>query len=173
MKSGSVYWSDDLCSDIQQAADTGNIKSIFQGIKKATGPSNSKTAPIKSKTGVVITEKTKQLERWVEHFSELYSRENFVHQSALGAIDRLPQMPELDELPSMYWDLPTEKARNKFGSQAGLRTRQPIKWRVSLFPRVRKTMRPIRCCVSCFLTCEPLQGDFSFSWKRIRIEKSD
>ena len=38
----------------------------------------------------------------------------------------------------MYWDLPIEKARNKFGSQAGLRTRQPIKWRVLLFPRVGK-----------------------------------
>ena len=55
----------------------------------------------------------------------------------------------------MYWDLPSEKAPNKFGSQAGLRTRQLIKWRVSLLPRVRKTIRPIRCCVSCFLTCEP------------------
>ena len=54
-----------------------------------------------------------------------------------------------------YWDLPTEKARNKIGSQAGLRTQQPIKWCVSLFPRVRKTIRPIRCRVSCFLTCEP------------------
>ena len=52
-------------------------------------------------------------------------------------------------------DLLSEKARNKFGSQAGLRTRQPIKWSVSLFPRVRKTIRPIMCCVSCFLTCEP------------------
>ena len=50
----------------------------------------------------------------------------------------------------MYWDLPTEKGRNKFGSKASLRTRQPIKWRVSLFPRVRKTIRPIRCCVSFF-----------------------
>ena len=28
------------------------------------------------------------------------------------------------------------------------------------FPRVRKTIRLIRCCVSCFFTCEPQQGDF-------------
>ena len=27
------------------------------------------------------------------------------------------------------------------------------------FPLVRKTIRPIRCRVSCFLTCEPHQGD--------------
>ena len=94
------YWSD-LSSNIQQAADTGNINSMFEGIKKATGPKISKTAPIKSKAGTIIADKTKQLERWVEHYSELYSRENIVHQSVLDAIDRLPQMPVLDEPPPL------------------------------------------------------------------------
>ena len=64
------YWSG-LSSNIQQAADTGNFKSMFEGIKKATGPRISKTAPIKSKEGTIITDKTKQLERWVEHYAEL------------------------------------------------------------------------------------------------------
>ena len=32
-----------------------------------------------------------------------------------------------------YCDLPIEKERNKFGSQAGLRTQRPIKWCVLLF----------------------------------------
>ena len=64
------YWSG-LSSNIQQAADTGNFKSMFEGIKKATGPRISKTAPIKSKEGTIITDKTKQLERWVEHHAEL------------------------------------------------------------------------------------------------------
>jgi len=94
------FWTD-LCSTIQQAADTGNIKGMYEGIKKATGPRVIKTAPLKSKTGEIITDKAKQLERWVEHYSELYSRENFVHQSALDGIDRLPPMPELDELLSI------------------------------------------------------------------------
>ena len=74
---------------------------MYDGIKKATGPSVNKTAPLKSKSGEVITDKAKQLERWVEHYSELYSRETVVHQSALDAIDRLPLMPELDEEPSI------------------------------------------------------------------------
>ena len=89
------YWSG-LSSNIQQAADTGNIKSMFEGIKKATGPRINKTPPIKSKEGMIITDKTKQLERWVEHYAELYSRENIVQQAVLDAIDRLPQMPELE-----------------------------------------------------------------------------
>ena len=51
--------------------------------------------------GEVITDKAKQLDRWVEHYSELYSRENVVHQSALDAIDHLPLMHKLDKVPSI------------------------------------------------------------------------
>ena len=68
--------------------------------------------------------KTKQLERWVEHYSELYSRESIVHQSVLDAIDRLPQMPVLDEPPPLEElskaidKLPSGKAAGKDGIPA-------------------------------------------------------
>lgn len=62
---------------------------MYDGIKKATGSSVNKTAPLKSKSAVAITDKAKQLDGWVKHYSELYSRENVVHQSALDAIDGL------------------------------------------------------------------------------------
>ena len=51
--------------------------------------------------GEVITDKAKQLDRWVEHYSKLYFWENVVHQSVLDAINCLPLMPELDEVPSI------------------------------------------------------------------------
>ena len=60
-----------------------------------------KTAPLKSKSGEVITDKAKQMDRWIKHYSELYSRENVVHQSVLDAIDHLPLVPKLDEVPSI------------------------------------------------------------------------
>ena len=62
------YWTD-LCRTIQQATDTGNVKGMYEGIKKATGPSFRKTAPLKSKSGEG-TDKAKQLDRWVEHYSQ-------------------------------------------------------------------------------------------------------
>ncbi|KAL1250669.1 hypothetical protein QQF64_018465 [Cirrhinus molitorella] len=40
----NTYWLN-LCSSIQAAADTGNTRGMYEGIKKATGPTPSKTAP--------------------------------------------------------------------------------------------------------------------------------
>ena len=120
-KSGPAQYWTDLCRTIQQAADTGNVKGMYEGIKKATSPSIRKTAPLKSKSGEVITDKAKQLDRWVECYSKLYSKENVVHQSALDAIDHLPLMPELDEAPSIdelskaIDRLPSGKAPGKDG----------------------------------------------------------
>ena len=41
------------------------------------------------------------MERWVEHYSDLYSRENTVTPSALGAIKCMPIMEKLDAEPTM------------------------------------------------------------------------
>ena len=40
-----------------------------------------------------------QMERWVEHYSDFYSRENTVSPAALDAIECLPTMDELDSEP--------------------------------------------------------------------------
>ena len=94
------YWVQ-LSEDIQLAAITGNIRGMYDGIKKAIGPSQCKTAPLKSSTGEIITEKKKQMERWVEHYSDLYSRQNSVSTTALDTVERLPTMEELDAEPSI------------------------------------------------------------------------
>ena len=94
------YWLP-LCQDIQLSSDTGNIKGMYDGIKKALGPTRKITAPLKSKTGEIIQDKGKQMERWVEHYSELYSRQNSVTAAALNAVESLPMMAELDEKPSV------------------------------------------------------------------------
>ena len=61
-----------LCNHIQVCADTGNLKGIYDGIKQAIGPTQSQTDPLKSATGDVIKAKSKQMERWVDHYFELY-----------------------------------------------------------------------------------------------------
>ena len=94
------YWTE-LSETIQTAAITGNIRGMYEGIKTAMGPAQNKTAPLKSTTGEVITDKGQQMERWVEHYSELYSRQNVVTTSALDNIKCLPVIGELDNEPTI------------------------------------------------------------------------
>ena len=94
------YWTEHS-EMIQMAAEMGNIRGMYDGIKKALGPMQSKTAPLKSATGEVITDQGWQMERWVKHYSNLYCRENTVTPSALGAIKCMPIMEELDVEPTM------------------------------------------------------------------------
>jgi hypothetical protein len=96
----NAYWLS-LCASMQEAADTGNIRGLYEGIKKATGPTVVKSAPLKSKTGEIITDRGKQLERWVEHYVDLYATQNVVTDNALDIISELPVMNELDEQPNI------------------------------------------------------------------------
>ena len=73
---------------------------MYEGIKMATGKPTKKTAPLKTKSGEIIINKDKQMERWVEHYLELYSKENIVTQSALDSLDSLPTLDILDSEPT-------------------------------------------------------------------------
>ena len=94
------YWTE-LSEGIQAAALSGNIRGMYDGIKKALGPTQCKTAPLKSSTGEILTDEGKQMERWVEHYSNLYSRTTTVSPSALDSITTLPTMEELDAEPTL------------------------------------------------------------------------
>ena len=58
------YWTE-LSKNIQSATITGNIRGMYDGIKKALGLTLNKTAPLRSSTKEVITDRGHQLERWV------------------------------------------------------------------------------------------------------------
>ena len=73
---------------------------MYDSIKKELGPILNKTTPLRSSTGEVITDRGHQLERWVEHYSDIYSRENIVSRSALD-VECLQTMEELDKKPTL------------------------------------------------------------------------
>ncbi|TWW71519.1 hypothetical protein D4764_16G0000160 [Takifugu flavidus] len=93
------YWLQ-LCSNIQSAADSGNAKGMHNGIKKVLGPTHHKIAPLKSALGETITDRSKQLDRWVEHYSVLYASDNTVPDAAFCYVERQPVMEELDMEPT-------------------------------------------------------------------------
>ncbi|KAI0213003.1 hypothetical protein LSAT2_002055, partial [Lamellibrachia satsuma] len=67
---------------------------MYDGIKKAVGPTVRKMAPLKSTSGEMLTDRDKQMERWVEHYSELYSRQTVVTNAALNAIRNEGTVPQ-------------------------------------------------------------------------------
>ena len=85
------YWLK-LCESIQNSVDSGNVRGMYDGIKKAVGPTVRKMAPLKSTSGEMLTDRDKQMERWVEHYSELYYQETVIRD--------LPMMEELDNEPT-------------------------------------------------------------------------
>ena len=93
------YWLQ-LCQSIHKSSDTGNIRGIYDGIKKATDRTMKKTAPLKTQSGEVIADSNKQMERWVEHYAELSSTESTISNDALYTIESLPVMTELDTEPT-------------------------------------------------------------------------
>ncbi|XP_052673517.1 uncharacterized protein LOC128155711 [Crassostrea angulata] len=94
------YWQE-LSETIQKAAISGNVRGMYDGIKRAVGPNQCKTSPLKSSSGVVLSDKNQQMERWVKHYTDLYSTQNTVTVSALDAIECLPTMDELDVEPTL------------------------------------------------------------------------
>ena len=59
---------------------------MYDEIKQALGPSQKR---INIPTGEIIQDRAQQMERWVEHYSELSARENMVSLEALNATDCL------------------------------------------------------------------------------------
>ena len=73
---------------------------MYKGMKKAFGPTISKTAPLKSKDGEIFKDRAKQMERWAEHYQDQYSTENVVAESALSGIPTMTVMEVLEVPPT-------------------------------------------------------------------------
>ena len=97
------YWLN-LCQSIQLFTVCGDIHAMYDCMKKAFGPSATKITPLKSTTSDIITDQSKQMERWAENYQELYSRENNVTDSAVRSTHALPILGELD-IPSSVEEL--------------------------------------------------------------------
>ena len=97
---------------------------MYEGMKKAFGPSIVKTAPLKFTSGEIITDRAKQMERCAEHYQEVYPRETTVTDRAIENTPSLPAMEELDTPPTVEElrkpidSLANNKAPGKDGNRA-------------------------------------------------------
>ena len=72
-----------------------NTKGMYDA-KQSVRPTQYMTAPLKAATVEVLTltDRAKQMQCWVEHDSELYSRDNSVSEVALNAVECLQTVDE-------------------------------------------------------------------------------
>jgi hypothetical protein len=96
----NIYWTN-LCSNIQKCADAGNFSGVYSGIKQVLGPVPKKTAPLKEADGTIITDSCRQLGRWVQHYTELYSNPIAIDSEALQHTPKLATWIELESPPSI------------------------------------------------------------------------
>ncbi|RUS75345.1 hypothetical protein EGW08_016890 [Elysia chlorotica] len=59
------YWPIQ-CSGVELSVDCGNVNEMYEGLKRAFGPSTVKIAPLRSASGDIITDRGKKMDRWAE-----------------------------------------------------------------------------------------------------------
>ena len=94
------YW-DSLCLRIESARDSGNIKEMFASIKTATGPSAQTCGALRNRDGSFIEDGRKKLDRWVEHYSELYGAEGTANHDYINNLPNEPVLDDLDDPPDL------------------------------------------------------------------------
>ena len=65
---------DGLAGDAEQAAYSGNMKTLYDITKRLSGKNSKPERPVKDKHGNTINRMDQQLNRWAEHFEALLNR---------------------------------------------------------------------------------------------------
>ncbi|BHF85016.1 hypothetical protein SprV_1002817400 [Sparganum proliferum] len=95
-------WTARKADEIQGYADRNEWKNFFSAIKAVYGPPTKGTAPfLSTDCSTLLTEKSKILQRWAEHFRGVLNPPSAIYDAA---IDRLPQVEtnaDLDLPPSL------------------------------------------------------------------------
>jgi exonuclease III len=94
-------WWKARAAELQNAADRRDFKAFYHGLKAVYGPTHKASPAIKSKDGVLLTEPSKVLDRWAEHFKEVLNQDSNFDMTLL---DELPQWDvnlRLDEVPTL------------------------------------------------------------------------
>ena len=77
--------------EIQSYADSNNMKDFYASLKSVYGPQPSGSSPLLSSDGnSIITDRSKILDRWAEHFQAVLNRPSNINDEA---INRLKQTP--------------------------------------------------------------------------------
>ena len=120
-------WWTKLANEMQGHMDSGDLHNFHSALKAAYGPTCSKISPIRSADGnTLLTDLSKILDRWAEHFQQLLNQANPTDPTFLDSIPQLTIVEELDQVPTYLevekaiWSLKNHKAAGPDGIPAEL-----------------------------------------------------
>ena len=99
-KCAQSYWLN-ICDEIQRAADMGDTRKMYEGIKRCIGPAKRAVAPLKDLQGNILTGKQQKLERWVEHYGILYTRTSDINEAVFATLPQFEIMEDLSTEPTL------------------------------------------------------------------------
>ncbi|XP_058816391.1 uncharacterized protein LOC131679674 [Topomyia yanbarensis] len=65
-------WADSLTDEGEKAANTGDIRLLYDISRHLSGTKINATMPVKDTSGQLLTDRADQLKRWFEHFENLF-----------------------------------------------------------------------------------------------------
>jgi len=93
-------WWNNKAAELQAAADRHDTRTFYDGLKAVYGPREAGSAPVKSLDGVTLTDRTKFLERWKEHFETVLNQSSSFDMNVLSEMPQWPLASRLDEVPT-------------------------------------------------------------------------
>ena len=112
-------WWSDRATELQEAADRKNAKLFYDGLKAIYGPqANGSSSILSAGAETRLTEPSRILERWAEHFSDVLNRSSTISQAAIDNIAQRPLMDELVQRPTLDETIAATK-RLSSGKAAG------------------------------------------------------
>ena len=81
--------------ELQSAADRHDMKAFYAGLKAVYGPLETGSASVRSLDGSFVTDPTKILARWVEHFQSVLNQKSEFDSDVLSEIPQWPTATRL------------------------------------------------------------------------------
>ena len=100
-KMKNEWWSN-ISREVQSAYDRKDTKDLYTLLRQVFGPKSSPVVPLLSKDkSTLIKDPDKILDRWREHFAELFFNPSVFDENIINSLPQLDTLHHMDQIPSV------------------------------------------------------------------------
>ena len=98
-KMKNEWWSN-ISREVQSAYDGKDTKDLYTLLRQVFGPKSSPVVPLLSKDkSTLIKDRDKILDRWREHFTELFFNPSVFDENIINSLPQLDTLHHMDQIP--------------------------------------------------------------------------